>query len=113
MVAALKLAITGATGFVGARLLDAALAGAHSVRALTLRMLGYQTDIVEFVSTDHTARNLMIRAVRGAPIGDAMFIKEYQALRQFCGVKPYLESLLGEPFQRLVPTKILPGEPAT
>lgn len=84
-----------------------------SFRALTLRMLGYHTDIVEFVSTDHTARNLMIRAVRGAPIGDAMFIKEYQALRQFCGVKPYLESLLGEPFQRLVPTKILPGEPAT
>ena len=35
MVAALKLAITGGTGFVGARLLDAALAGGHSVRALT------------------------------------------------------------------------------
>ena len=37
MVAALTLAITGATGFVGARLLDAALAGGHSVRALTRR----------------------------------------------------------------------------
>lgn len=84
-----------------------------SFRALTLRMLGYHTDIVEFVSTDHTARNLMIRAVRGAPIGDAMFTKEYQQLRQFCGVTPYLETLLGEPFQRLMPTKTLPGEPAT
>ncbi|MEO5578445.1 MAG: NAD-dependent epimerase/dehydratase family protein [Sphingomicrobium sp.] len=37
MVAALKLAITGATGFVGARLLDAALAGGHTVCALTRR----------------------------------------------------------------------------
>lgn len=42
MVAALRrgsldLAITGATGFVGARLLDAALAGGHQVRGLTRR----------------------------------------------------------------------------
>ena len=37
MVAALTLAITGGTGFVGARLLDAALAGGHHVRALTRR----------------------------------------------------------------------------
>ena len=37
MVAALRLAITGATGFVGTRLLDAALAGGHKVRALTRR----------------------------------------------------------------------------
>ena len=37
MVAALRLAITGATGFVGARLLDAALADGHQIRALTRR----------------------------------------------------------------------------
>ena len=37
MVAALKLAITGATGFVGGRLLDLALAAGHEVRALTRR----------------------------------------------------------------------------
>lgn len=37
MVAALTLAITGATGFVGARLLGAALAEGHTVRALTRR----------------------------------------------------------------------------
>ena len=38
MVAPLTLAITGATGFVGARLLDAALAEGHTVRALTRRV---------------------------------------------------------------------------
>jgi nucleoside-diphosphate-sugar epimerase len=37
MVAALKLAITGATGFVGGRLLELALEEGHDVRALTRR----------------------------------------------------------------------------
>jgi len=37
MVAGLNLAITGATGFVGGRLLELALAEGHSVRALTRR----------------------------------------------------------------------------
>jgi uncharacterized protein YbjT (DUF2867 family) len=37
MVANLKLAVTGATGFVGGRLLELALAAAHDVRALTRR----------------------------------------------------------------------------
>ena len=37
MVAALNLAITGGTGFVGQRLLDCALAQGHHVRALTRR----------------------------------------------------------------------------
>jgi uncharacterized protein YbjT (DUF2867 family) len=37
MVADLKLAVTGATGFVGGRLLDLALDAGHQVRALTRR----------------------------------------------------------------------------
>jgi len=64
-------------------------------RALVLRIMGYRTDVMEFISPEHTARNLMIRAVRGAPVGDAAVVKEYAAMRAFWGVTPYLERALG------------------
>ena len=63
-------------------------------RALILRISGYRTDVVEFVSPEHTARNLLIRAVVGLPPGDLAFLKEYREMKQFWGVAPYLESLL-------------------
>ncbi|MBY0528361.1 MAG: SAM-dependent methyltransferase [Gemmataceae bacterium] len=69
-------------------------------RALALRILGYRTDVIEFISTEHTARNLMIRAVRGAPLGDASLVRDYLAMRRFWGVTPYIEGVLGEGFQR-------------
>ena len=71
-------------------------------RALALRILGYRTEVVEFVTLEHTARNLMIRAVCGAPVGDRPFVQEYQNLKQFCGVTPYLEKALGPEFARLL-----------
>jgi SAM-dependent methyltransferase len=71
-------------------------------RALVLRIVGYRTDVVEFVATDHTPRNLMIRAVRGAAPADAGHVAEYQEMKRFWGVTPYIEKALGEPFQALV-----------
>jgi SAM-dependent methyltransferase len=35
-----------------------------SLRAEILRAHGYRTDVIEFVSTEHTGKNLMIKAVR-------------------------------------------------
>ena len=63
-------------------------------RALILRVMGYRTDIVEFVSTEHTGKNLMIRAVRSGRPGDPKAVAEYKALREFWHVEPYLECLL-------------------
>jgi hypothetical protein len=71
-------------------------------RALALRIMGYQTDVIEFISTEHTARNLMIRAVHGAPVGTLTLVDEYLALRQFWGVVPYIEGALGETFQQML-----------
>ncbi len=73
-----------------------------SFRALALRMMGYRTDVIEFVASEHTAKNLMIRAVKAVAPGDQQFVREYNELKQFWGVTPYIERLLGEPFQRLV-----------
>lgn len=69
-------------------------------RALALRVMGYRTEVVEFVSTEHTARNLMIRAVRGPAPGEAAFVREYQELCRFWEVTPYVETALGEAFTR-------------
>ena len=36
----------------------------------------------------------MIRAVGGLPAGDTAFVREYQAMKRFWNVTPYLESAL-------------------
>ncbi len=74
-------------------------------RALILRIMGYKTDVVEFIAAEHTDKNLMIRAVRRLPAGNAAFIQEYLALKNYWGVTPYLETLLGVNFTRVLREK--------
>lgn len=64
-------------------------------RALILRIVGYTTDVIQFIATEHTPKNLMIRAVRGATPGDPALTQEYNDLKALWGVTPYLEMLLG------------------
>ncbi len=71
-----------------------------SFRALILRIMGYRTDVIEFISTEHTARNLMIRAVKSVGPGERQFVEEYEALKTYWGVTPHLEKLLGEEFYK-------------
>ncbi|HEV2582724.1 MAG TPA: SAM-dependent methyltransferase [Ktedonobacteraceae bacterium] len=73
-----------------------------SFRALILRIMGYQTEVVQFVSSEHTAKNLMIRAVKSLKVGDAKFVQEYNDLKDFWKVTPYLEQLLGEDFTAII-----------
>jgi SAM-dependent methyltransferase len=65
-------------------------------RALALRITGYKTDVVEFVSAEHTDKNLMIRAVKRTQRDKARYIQEYLDLKKYWGVTPYIETLLGE-----------------
>lgn len=65
-------------------------------RAQLLRVMGYQTDVVEFIETEHTPRNLMIRGELGGTWGNVEELKLYEALKQFWQVTPYLETLLGD-----------------
>jgi SAM-dependent methyltransferase len=71
-------------------------------RATALRIMGFKTDVVEFVSLEHTARNLMIRAT-ASRTPDTTAVAEYLALKQFWGVAPVIEAKLGAAFkQRLL-----------
>ncbi len=65
-----------------------------SLRAELLRAHGYRTDVIEFVSTEHTAKNLMIRAVRtDRPDPDASAAAE--RLAATWGVTPALATRIG------------------
>ncbi len=71
-----------------------------ALRALVLRIMGYRTDVVEFVSPEHTDKNLLIRAVRvgNRKQDETHLVQEYIELKEFWGVTPYIEKLLGEQF---------------
>lgn len=56
-----KFPFFGKDGIIDERLLDLATDASRGER---LRAAGYSVDIVEFVSDEHTARNLLIRAAR-------------------------------------------------
>ncbi|MCL6589203.1 MAG: SAM-dependent methyltransferase [Firmicutes bacterium] len=69
-------------------------------RALLLRIMGYQTSVVEFITPDATAKNLLIRAEKTGKPGDEEFIKEYKELKNFWQVRPALEGMLGEEIKK-------------
>ena len=63
-------------------------------RAQILRILGFRTQVVEFVSADATARNILLRAEYGVKPGQSGVVGEYLDLRDFWQVKPWLETRL-------------------
>ena len=65
-----------------------------ALRAAALRALGFRTDVVEFVSPEHTAKNLLIRAVRTGHPPDPSALAEFTALARFWGVRPAVGKLL-------------------
>jgi hypothetical protein len=68
-----------------------------ALRAAALEMLGYRVDVVEFVSAEHTAKNLMLRAERAPSQPRAeRAAAEFVELRDRFGVEPAIERLLGD-----------------
>ncbi|MDP1545313.1 MAG: SAM-dependent methyltransferase [Anaerolineales bacterium] len=63
-------------------------------RAAILRIMGYRTDVTQFVPIEHTAKNLMIRSVKTSNPGNSRWVEEYRNLKAFWQVTPYLERLL-------------------
>ena len=80
-------------GLVKERLVDLIT---DSLRAQILKLLGYRVDIIEFIGGEHTARNIMIRAVKtGAPV-QAIDKERYEQMIKQWSVTPYLSKLLSE-----------------
>jgi SAM-dependent methyltransferase len=78
-------------GLVKERLVDLMT---DSLRAQILKLLGYRVDIVEFIGGEHTARNIMIRAVKtGAPVA-AIDKERYEQMLKEWNITPYLSKLL-------------------
>lgn len=67
-----------------------------SFRALILRMLGYKTQVVGFVSPERTGRNILLRAESGQKSAQTQCASEYLALRDFWKATPWLEERLSK-----------------
>lgn len=69
-----------------------------SIRAQILRLLGYRTDVIEFIGGEHTPKNLLIRAVNTKAKPEQVEITRYQEMVNQLGVPPALAERLGEEF---------------
>ena len=77
-----------------------------SFRAMILRILGFKVQVIEFVSSEATARNIMLKCEYGVKPGQPGPIGEYLALRDYWKVTPWLETrlekLLGKHLERYI-----------
>ena len=66
-----------------------------SLRAAALEAAGYSVQMLEFVETEHTPKNLLLRALRQehAP-NRARALEEYRAFRDYWHVHPAIEAVL-------------------
>jgi len=65
------------------------------LRAAALETLGYRVEVMEFISTEHTAKNVMLRAQRApSRTRSARASAEYAQLRDEWGVDPAIGRLL-------------------
>ena len=63
-------------------------------RAMILRILGFKVQVIEFVSSEATARNVMLKCEYGVKPGQPGPVGEYLGLRDYWQVTPWLETRL-------------------
>jgi SAM-dependent methyltransferase len=69
-----------------------------ALRAAALEQSGYHVDVIEFVPSEHTAKNVMLRAERApSPARAERARRDYLELRDRYGVDPAVGRLLGLP----------------
>lgn len=65
-----------------------------AIRAQVLRVLGYRTDVIEFVAGDHTPRNLLIRAIFTGATAQQQDFEELDELIRQWDIKPAIVTRL-------------------
>ena len=79
-------------GILRERLADTLTDG---IRASLMRIQGYRVDVMQFVESQHTPRNTMLRAVlAGSPVKGGGVVKEYDELVATWALEPRLAVLL-------------------
>ncbi|MEV5965169.1 SAM-dependent methyltransferase [Kribbella sp. NPDC051952] len=68
-----------------------------ALRAAVLRQVGYRVEVVQFVDSQHTPRNLLLRAARTGAMPTDDLRSEYEALTGEWQVTPRLAQLLLDP----------------
>lgn len=73
-----------------------------ALRAKALELCGYETQVVEFVETEHTPKNVLIRAVRGPesrPVSETK-LRDYRTFKESLGLERiYLDNVLAGSFR--------------
>lgn len=72
-----------------------------SIRAQILKIFGYRSEIIEFISLEHTARNLMIRAVKSKTSDPSSELQNLKSLLEQWQVSPYLLNELSKEISAL------------
>jgi SAM-dependent methyltransferase len=67
-----------------------------AMRASVLRLAGYRVDVIEFVESQHTPRNTLLRAVRTGAAPAESVRRELDDVTRTWGVRPKLAGLLGD-----------------
>ncbi|NBD23569.1 class I SAM-dependent methyltransferase [Paenibacillus glycinis] len=75
-----------------------------AIRTQLLEVLGYRTQLLEFIDPEHTPKNMLIRAVKTAGGKSDADVKwqEYVAFRGMLQVSPYLERALEERLRQAI-----------
>lgn len=72
-----------------------------AVRASAMEIMGYATDIFEFIDLAHTPKNLMIRSVKRGHYSNKEIMR-YKEAKAFFNIHPSIELFLGENFRKKV-----------
>ena len=69
-----------------------------SVRANVLEIMGYRTQVIEFIDMEHTPKNVMIRAFLEKTNNITKVVNQYKEFKNEWNISPYIEEAFGKSF---------------